>query len=120
MLSERFYKGCAILVPILNSLGVFGLEWDSKRKIFHRPPRRNRMFILTAFIFCCIFSFFVFQLFRLHDKSYNEFVFVLLCTMACCNVIQTNIVTNINEEDCLSTVNLMFLYLRRIHGKIKF
>lgn len=118
MLSARFYKGCAILVPIFYSLGVFGLQWDCKRKIFLKPPRRNRLFILIAFTFCCIFSFFVFQVFRLYGKSYNEFAFIFLCTMAGCSAIQTNIVTNLNEEDCLMTVNLMILFLRRIHGKL--
>ncbi len=119
MLSEIFYKGCSILVPIFNSLGIFSLEWDAQRKLFVKPHKINRIFILNVFIFCCIFIFLIFQLFRSYGKSYNDFVFVFVCTMANFNIIQTNVVTNVNIEECLMTTNSVLLFLRQIHGKVE-
>lgn len=126
MLSERFYRGISLLLPLMNKLGVFRLTWDPQTQLFRSPSnssgcsslnkafrkrqRFNEFLIFTWLIFAIV------QLIRFYKlKEFNNFYFIVSFLSTGSLSMGTWLMCTRFLDNCCSTFNGIILYLRGIN-----
>lgn len=123
MLSNRFYKLMGYMGPIFCFLGIFKYTWDSKSRLFVRPTgalfqiNKNNTLINQVGVVTWI-CFHVAQAIRFYKAgNYNDFIFVLICTIMLLIGIVTLSLSTVWGEDGFSLVNSLFIFLRNANRK---
>lgn len=127
MLSERFYRGITLFLPLMNKLGVFLLTWDSHAQIFTSPSatglkssnktfRQRQRF--NEFLMFTWLTFAIVQMIRFYQlKEFNSFNIIVSFISTGSISLETWLLCTRFLDDCCLTFNGIILYLRRINSE---